>query len=97
MPEPTPDLRDRIDKISERVTKIEGRLDSHEMLNDQRYNTIIEKITEVRLNLDKASIEFKTNLDKMSKIGFIIAMMLFAVELGKATFPQILDVVMKGH
>ena len=55
--------RQRLEQITERVIKSEGRQEGHEQLCAQRYAQILEKIAQLQ-----------TDLRLISKIGLILAL-----------------------
>ncbi len=80
------EIRDRIEAVNERVVKSEGRQEGHELVCAQRYAQIIQNLTEL-----------KTNQSTIAKIGLIIAAGLGAIELGRATVPNIIDLLKALH
>lgn len=79
------EIRGRIETVNEKVIKMEGRQDGHEILCAQRYNEILKQF-----------VEMNTKVTQVSKTGFIIAVILFLLELGRATIPTVMDLLTKG-
>lgn len=80
------EIRDRIDKVNERVIRVEGKQESHELVCAQRYAQILKDIAEV-----------KATVTLVAKAGGIVGLALFMLELGKATFPALFELITKGH
>lgn len=76
----------RVDVINEKVLKVEGRQEGHELLCAQRYMQIIKEMTEIR-----------SETATQSRYGLYIAAVLFLLELGRATFPVMFDLLTKGR
>lgn len=102
------DIRDRLDVIRERVIKLEGRQEGHEEVCTQRYSQVIKDIAAVQTNLaiNVASLQksisdsndaTQKTLVLFAKVGLAISFLLFMIELGRATFPAIFDLLTKGH
>lgn len=64
--------------VNERVIKNEGRQEGHEQLCAERGAQMLREIAELR-----------AYIVMVTKIGMCLAFALFALELGKATFPAI--------
>ena len=79
------EIRDRIEAVNERTMETKGRIESHEMVCAQRYAQILKDIAEL-----------KAYVTMISKVGALLAFILFAMEFGKATFPTLFEVIEKG-
>jgi hypothetical protein len=80
-------IRERLEMVNDRSIKTDVRQTEHEKLCTQRYSDILEKVNAIR-----------TELATIAKIGLVLAIMLFGVELGRATFPAIFDAITHvGH
>lgn len=79
-------MRDRMDMVSERVIKAEGRQQAHEAVCIQLNTRILEEIAGLR-----------ASLRNVCQIGLTIAGLLFLLELGKATIPGIIEIIAKAH
>lgn len=78
-------MRDRLESVSERVTKTEGRQEGHEALCAQRYSEIL-----------KAIAALQGDISSVSRLGLVVAVLLFMLELGKATFPALFELMTKS-
>lgn len=79
------DLRNRVEAINERVVRSEGRQEGHEAVCAQRYAQILKDVAEMRIEMAN-----------QSKYGLAIAAVLALIELGRATFPALFDILTKG-
>jgi hypothetical protein len=79
------EIRDRIDVVSERVIRAEGRQEGHEAICAQRYAQILKELAELR-----------AVMTLVSKVGLFLAFVLFTLELGRATFPSLFEFITKG-
>jgi hypothetical protein len=85
-------IRDRIEVVNDRVTEVKGvvtelkgELRGHEQVCLQLNAQILKDIQELR-----------TYITFAIKVGFWLAILLFGVELGKATFPALFDALLKS-
>lgn len=77
-------IRDRIEIVNERVIKAEGRQLAHEAICIELNRQVLKDIAELRVYITM-----------VAKVGFWLAILLFGVELGKATFPALFDALLK--
>lgn len=80
------EIRSRIESVNERVVKLEGKHEGHELICAQRQLQVLREFAELR-----------AIITMIAKVGLFIAFVLFALELGRATFPVIFDLLTKGH
>lgn len=80
------EIRDRIEAVNERVVKLEGKHEGHELICAQRQLQILKEFADLR-----ASIAV------VSKVGMFMGFVLFALELGRVTFPALFDLLAKVH
>jgi hypothetical protein len=80
------EARDRIERVTERALKLEGRIEGHEAICAQRYGQLIKELADMQETI-------ATN----SKVGLILIIMLFSLEIGRATFPALFELISKVH
>lgn len=89
---------DRLDRIIERVTRVEEWKDGHEKLCAERHKTIKERTDQIKEDLQKITSkieDIKNDMDKNSKVYILLAMGLFGIEFSKATIPPVFELLMK--
>lgn len=74
----------RVNDAMAKIYKTEGDLVGHERLCAERYHNILGKIEELQVSI---------NL--YVKIGFILSVVLFSIELSRATIPNIIDAILR--
>ncbi len=79
------EIRERIETVSDRVFRSEGRQEGHELVCAQRYGQILKELSELKILIIT-----------VAKVGLVVAAVLFMLEFGKATFPAIFEAISKG-
>ncbi len=79
------DIRDRIEVVSQKLSETDTCLRIHTELCTQLNHQILKEIAEIRAY----------GL-LVTKVGFILALALFGVELGKAAWPLIFDIATRS-
>jgi hypothetical protein len=97
-------IRDRIETVVERVVRIEGRQEGHELLCANRYSQILKEMTELRSDLAESQKELQASLAKSeesqwqtNKAMMIAMAVLVFIEIGKASFPALLEAFKALH
>lgn len=93
MPIDNDELRHKVDSAIERITRMEGRFDGHETLSSQRYMDTMDRISRMNTDILERITRISADLSNISKWGLIMALLLFSIELGKATFPTLFHVL----
>ena len=79
-------LSQRLEQVNEKAIKLAGRIEGHEAVCAQRHAQIIRDLAEMR-----------AYAAMISKVGLILAVMLFGIELGRATFPALFELIERVH
>ena len=83
MPMPEYDyFRKRVEEINDKVLTLAGQMKGHEEICAERYGQLLKDIAEIRSIIWMAM--------KIAALGFLV---LGGIELGKATFPALFDLL----
>lgn len=75
-------FRKRVEEINDKVLTLAGQMRGHEDICAQRYGQLLKDIAEIRSIIWMAM--------KIAALGFLV---LGGIELGKATFPALFDLL----